>query len=98
MWLTSGPQVRQLVHPIGGARPSTHPSWTHEDTSVHARGRDWSPEERRARHFNSGGDEASFTSGVPHHTPPDLDVSAPLLLPHAHSRREPGEGRRLPTG
>ncbi|KTF85341.1 hypothetical protein cypCar_00033554 [Cyprinus carpio] len=26
--------------------PSTHPSWTHEDTSVHARGRDWSPEER----------------------------------------------------
>ncbi len=29
--------------------------------------------------FNSGGDEASFTSGVPHHTPPDLAVSAPLL-------------------
>ncbi len=28
--------------------------------------------------FNSGGDEASFTSGVPHHTPPDLAVSAPL--------------------
>ncbi|KAL0153147.1 hypothetical protein M9458_051543, partial [Cirrhinus mrigala] len=82
----------------GGARASTHPSWTHEDTSVHARGRDRSPEERRARHFNSGGDEASFTSGVPHHTPSDLDVSAPLLLPHAHSRREPGEGRLLPTG
>ncbi len=38
--------------------PSTLPSWTHEDTSVHA---------------------ASFTSGVPHHTPPDLAVSAPLL-------------------
>ncbi len=29
--------------------------------------------------YNSGGDEASFTSGVPHHTPPDLPVSAPLL-------------------
>ncbi|KAL0163696.1 hypothetical protein M9458_039449, partial [Cirrhinus mrigala] len=25
---------------FGGARPSTLPSWTHEDTSVHARGRD----------------------------------------------------------
>ncbi|KAL0148866.1 hypothetical protein M9458_055875, partial [Cirrhinus mrigala] len=59
--------------------PSTLPSWTHEDTSVHARGRDRSSEERRAQHFNSGGDEASFTSSVPHHTPPDLDVSAPLL-------------------
>ncbi len=29
--------------------------------------------------FNSDGNEASFTSGVPHHTPPDLAVSAPLL-------------------
>ncbi len=29
--------------------------------------------------YNSGGDEASFTSGVPHHTPPDLAVSVPLL-------------------
>ncbi len=29
--------------------------------------------------FNSGGDGASFMSGVPHHTPPDLAVSAPLL-------------------
>ncbi|KAL0200731.1 hypothetical protein M9458_003918, partial [Cirrhinus mrigala] len=48
--------------------PSTHPSGTHEDTSVHARGRDQSPEERRTRQFNSGDDEASFTSGVPHHT------------------------------
>ncbi len=27
--------------------PSTLPSWTHEDTSVHARERDQSPEERR---------------------------------------------------
>ncbi len=29
--------------------------------------------------FNSGGDKASFTSGVPHYTSPDLAVSAPLL-------------------
>ncbi len=29
--------------------------------------------------FNSGGHEASFTSGAPHHTPPDLAVSATLL-------------------
>ncbi|KAL0177316.1 hypothetical protein M9458_026210, partial [Cirrhinus mrigala] len=47
---------------FGGAGSLFTPSWTHEDTSVHARGRDRSPEERRARHFNSGGDEASFTS------------------------------------
>ncbi|KAL0176046.1 hypothetical protein M9458_028376, partial [Cirrhinus mrigala] len=33
----------------------------------------------RAQHFNNGGDEASFTSGVPHHMPPDLAVLAPLL-------------------
>ncbi|KAL0164000.1 hypothetical protein M9458_039753, partial [Cirrhinus mrigala] len=59
--------------------PSTDPSWTYEDTSVHARGRDQSPEERRTWHFNSGGDEASFISGVPHHTPPDLAVLVPLL-------------------
>ncbi len=31
--------------------PSTLPSWTHEDTSVHARGRDRSPEERHTRHI-----------------------------------------------
>ncbi len=35
------------------AAPSTHPSWTHEDTSVHARGRDRSPEERRNRHITA---------------------------------------------
>ncbi len=29
--------------------------------------------------YNSGGDEAPFPSGVPHHTPPALAVSAPLL-------------------
>ncbi len=44
-----------------------------------ARGRDRSPEERRARHLNSGGDEAPFGSGVPHHSPPALAVSVPLL-------------------
>ncbi len=36
-------------------------------------------EERRTRHLNSGGDEALFGSGVPHHTAPALAVSAPLL-------------------
>ncbi|KAL0197664.1 hypothetical protein M9458_006204, partial [Cirrhinus mrigala] len=51
--------------------PSTDPPWTHEDTRMHARGRDQSLEERRVRHFNSG--------GVPHHTPPDLAVLATLL-------------------
>ncbi|KAL0185352.1 hypothetical protein M9458_021049, partial [Cirrhinus mrigala] len=61
------------------------PSWTHEDTTMHARERDRSPEERRARHFNSSGDEASFASGAP-----------PLL--HVHSRREPGEEWQLPDG
>ncbi len=44
--------------------PSTLPSWTHEDTSVHARGRDRSPEERRTRHITAAGDEDPFTSGV----------------------------------
>ncbi len=29
--------------------------------------------------FNSGGDEASCTSGVPHHMSPNLAVSVPLL-------------------
>ncbi len=36
-----------------GTRRSTLPSWTHEDTSVHARGRDRSPEERRTRHITA---------------------------------------------
>ncbi len=34
-------------------RRSTLLSWTHEDTSVHARGRDRSPEERRTRHITA---------------------------------------------
>ncbi|KAL0150872.1 hypothetical protein M9458_053791, partial [Cirrhinus mrigala] len=41
--------------------------------------RDRPPEERCPRRFNSGCDEASFASGAPHHTAPDLAVSAPLL-------------------
>ncbi len=32
---------------------STLPSWTHEDTSVHAQERDRSPEERRTRHITA---------------------------------------------
>ncbi len=43
----------------------------------------------------SGGDEAPFTSGVPHHTPPDLAFFSAPPLSHTHSLREPGEGRRL---
>ncbi len=41
--------------PSRGCGPprSTLPSWTHEDTSVHARGRDRSPEERRTRHITA---------------------------------------------
>ncbi|KAL0197173.1 hypothetical protein M9458_005713, partial [Cirrhinus mrigala] len=41
---TSGPQVQQLVT-SAALVPSTLPYLTHEDTSVHAQGRDWSPEE-----------------------------------------------------
>ncbi|KAL0154224.1 hypothetical protein M9458_050478 [Cirrhinus mrigala] len=43
------------------------------------RGRDRSSEEQRAQRFKRGGDEASLTLGVPHHTPPDLAISVPLL-------------------
>ncbi|KAL0195274.1 hypothetical protein M9458_008846, partial [Cirrhinus mrigala] len=52
--------------------PSTLPSRT--PACMHGE------EERHTRHFNSGGDEASFMSGVPHHTPPDLAVWS--LLSH----------------
>ncbi len=48
--------------------------------------------------YNSGGEEAPFTSGVPHHTPPDLAVFSAPPLSHTHSRREPGEGRRIRDG
>ncbi len=59
--------------------PSTLLSWTREDTSVHARGIDRTLEERGARYLNSSGDEALFGSGAPHHMPPALAVSVPLL-------------------
>ncbi|KAL0200965.1 hypothetical protein M9458_004152, partial [Cirrhinus mrigala] len=47
---TAGPAARHF----SGARPLNAPF-------LDPRGRDRSPEERRARHFNSGGDKASFT-------------------------------------
>ncbi|KAL0174455.1 hypothetical protein M9458_030423, partial [Cirrhinus mrigala] len=48
---TAGSAARHF----GALDPSTLPSWTHEDTRVHAR--------ERNLHFNSGGDEASTTPG-----------------------------------
>ncbi len=48
--------------------------------------------------YHSGGDEAPLTSGVPHHAPPDLAVFSAPPLSHTHSRRDPGEGRRLRDG
>ncbi len=42
--------------------------------------------------YNSGGDEAPFTSGVPHHTPPDLAVSATLLSHTPTPVRSPVKG------
>ncbi len=55
-WPVSRTTGTALIRTAGTAArvfgdPPTLPSWTHEDTSVHARGRDWSPEERRARHL-----------------------------------------------
>ncbi len=43
---------------------STLPSWTHEDTSVHARGKRPVSRGEAQPAYNSGGDEAPFTSGV----------------------------------
>ncbi len=49
-----GPASWPVSRVTGAAlAPSTLPSWTHEDTSVHARGRDRSPEERRTRHISA---------------------------------------------
>ncbi len=68
--------------------PSTLPSWTHEDTSVQARERDRSLEERRPRRL---------TVRVMRLRSRQVCLitcfSAPPLS-HTHSRREPGEGRR----
>ncbi len=43
-------------------------------------------------------DEAHLKWMEPHHTPPDLAVFSTPPLSHTHSRREPGEGRRLRDG
>ncbi len=53
---------------------STLPSWTPEDTSVHARVKRPVSRGEAQPAYNSGGDEAPFPSGVPHHTPPALAV------------------------
>ncbi len=93
----SGPRVRQLA-PSAAPVPSTLPSWTHEDTSVHARGRDRSPEERRTRHITAAVMRLhSLQVCASSHAARPGCYSAPPLS-HTHSRREPGEGRRLRDG
>ncbi len=94
---SSGPRVRQLA-PSAAPDPSTLPSWTHEDTSVHARGRDRSPEERRNRHITAAVMRLhSLQVCASSHAARPGCYSAPPLS-HTHSRREPGEGRRLRDG
>ncbi len=91
---TAGPAARAF----GGPDPSTLPSWTHEDTSVHARGRDRSPEERRNRHITAAVMRLhSLQVCASSHAARPGCYSAPPLS-HTHSRREPGEGRRLRDG
>ncbi len=93
-----GPASWPVSRVTGAAlAPSTLPSWTHEDTSVHARGRDRSPEERRTRHITAAVMRLHSLQVCLITRRPDLDISAPLLS-HTHSRREPGEGRRLRDG
>ncbi len=82
----------------GGPPRSTLPSWTHEDTSVHARGRDRSPEERRTRHITAAVMRLhSLQVCASSHAARPGCFSAPPLS-HTHSRREPGEGRRIRDG
>ncbi len=78
--------------------PSTLPSWTHEDTSVHARGIDRSPEERRTRHITAAVTRLHSLQvcASSHAARPGCSSAPPLS--HTHSRREPGEGRRLRDG
>ncbi len=86
------PRVRQLA-PSAPPRFPQRSFLTHEDTSVHARGkRPFSRGEAQPA-YNSGGDEAPFTSGVCLITRRQtwLFYSAPPLS-HTHSRREPGKG------
>ncbi len=77
--------------------PQRFPSWTHEDTSVHARGRDRSPEERRTRHITAAVMRLHSLQVCLITRRQTWLFSAPLLS-HTHSRREPGEGRRLRDG
>ncbi len=94
---SSGPRVRQLA-PSAASIPSTLPSWTHEDTSVHARGRDRSLEKRRTRHITAAVMRLhSLQVCASSHAARPGCYSAPPLS-HTHSRREPGEGRRLRDG
>ncbi len=94
---SSGPRVRQLA-PSAASIPSTLPSWTHEDTSVHARGRDRSPEERRTRHITAAVMRLhSLQVCASSHAARPGCYSAPPLS-HTHSRREPGEGRQIRDG
>ncbi len=80
-----------------GTRRSTLPSWTHEDTSVHARGRDRSPEERRTRHITAAVMRLHSLQVCLITRYQTWLFSVPLLS-HTHSHREPGEGRRLRDG
>ncbi len=71
------------------------PFLDHEDTSVHARGRDRSPEERRTRHITAAVMRLhSLQVCASSHAARPGCFSAPPLS-HTHSRREPGEGRRF---
>ncbi len=80
------------------AAPSTHPSWTHEDTSVHARGKrpvsrgEAQPAYKQRRWWGS-----IYVRCASSHAARPGCFSAPPLS-HTHSRREPGEGRRLRDG
>ncbi len=93
---SSGPRVRQLA-PSAASIPSTLPSWTHEDTSVHAE-EETGLQRRGALGIYSGGDEAPFTSGVCLITTPQPGCFSAPPLSHTHSRRAPGEGRRIRDG
>ncbi len=72
---TAGP----AAHSFGGTRSLNAPLLDPRGHRCACTGK--RPVSRGEAHlaYNSGGDEAPFTSGVPHHTPPDLAVSAPLL-------------------
>ncbi len=74
-----GPASWPVSRLTGAVLPLDAPFLDPEDTSVHARGKRPVSRGEAQPAYNSGGDEAPFTSGVPHHTPPDLAVSAPLL-------------------